>query len=158
MVPTPMPTHSTCGLECIVRSSSPPSSSSQPRKEKRCNPFAGMSITRIGSEESDDDLDHEHICKRVSQDLSFSRNLLVAHKTNCAATGDRDNFDESMGLFAEFLKDMPLPEEYSDKFDDRLTLNSSCFNELDNFLNLPQSHREEDNFWRTMYIMQQESQ
>ena len=135
---------------------SPPSSSSHQRKEKRGNPYAGMSITRIGSEESDEDLDHEHICKKVSEDLSISRGLLIGHKTS-RYTRQEDNVDESMALFADFMKDMPLPEDYCENFDGRLALNNTSFDDLDQLLNMPQRNPEEDNFWKTMYIMQQES-
>ena len=145
-----------CTSEVVCGFSTPPSSSSHQRKEKRGNPYAGMSITRIGSEESDDDLDHEHICKKVSEDLSFSRGLLVGHKTNCHI-GQEDNEDETMSLFADFMKDMPLPEDYSENFEGRLAINNTCFDDLDQFLTMPQLNPEEDNFWKTLYVMQQES-
>ena len=131
----------------------PCSSSSQRKTEKRSNPYAGMSITRLGSEDNED-MDHTHICKRVANEFAVTRNLLVSQSPPLSS----DN--ESMNLFANFLKDMPLPEDYSEKFDGRLIINTVSFDELNLFLDVApvsQAENSQSEFWKAMYIMQQES-
>lgn len=129
---------------------SAPSSSSSQRVEKRCRSFSGMSITRIGSEDGDDDSEHTHICKKISHDYESARNLLVSPPLNNL------NFDD---IFFNFLADMPLPEDYNDCQTKNLNSNGDAFCELDNFLKSTgaESTTNPSGFWDTMYIMEQES-
>jgi hypothetical protein len=135
-------------LETLTLSA--PSSSSSQRVDKRCRAFSGMSITRIGSEDGDDDSEHTHICKKVSNDYESARNLLVSPQLNTL------NFDD---IFFNFLADMPLPEDYSDSQDKTLETGSNAFGELDSFLKATDagSKSSPSSFWETMYIMEQES-
>jgi hypothetical protein len=108
-----------------------------------------MSITRIGSEDGDDDSEHTHICKRVSNDYESARNLLVSPPLNTL------NFDD---IFFNFLADMPLPEDYSENQTNTLETSDNAFYELDNFLKSTGATKSSpSDFWETMYIMEQES-
>jgi hypothetical protein len=109
-----------------------------------------MSITRIGSEDGDDDSEHTLICKRVSNDYESARNLLVSPALNTL------NFDD---IFFNFLADMPLPEDYSESQNKTLETNDNAFFELDNFLKSTGTETKSSpgGFWETMYIMEQES-
>ena len=171
---TPQPSKINCTLEAfsavtfldVPACTTASSSSSKANKTKRTNPYAGMSITRVGSEESDEDLDHLHICKRVSQEFNSARNLLLATVARPSQSSVTE-IDDSTSLFQDFMKDMPLPEGYSEKFDGRLSTNTACFTDLSSFLSAPtfsdscdldsDSCNIDADFWKTMYIMQQES-
>ena len=129
---------------------SAPSSSSR-KVDKRCRSFSGMSITRIGSEDGDDDSEHTHICKKVSTDFAAARNLLVSPKHTTPL-----NLEDA---FFNFLAEMPLPDGHDDRNNISSEMNNTSFFELDSFLKSSNLESESNTggFWETMYIMEQET-
>lgn len=132
------------------------SSSSTNGQQKRSRQYEGMSITRLESEEGEEDLEHTHICKKVSSHYATARNLLVSPKS-IAKSSVSLSFED---LFSNFMRDMPLPDGSTERVDDEQTKNGNMFHELSTFLDsegsLP-ANPNESGFWETLYIMEQES-
>ena len=133
-----------------------PSSSSTNVNNKRSRQYEGMSITRLGSEEGEEDLEHVHLCKKVSSHYATARNLLVPPKVKSKLTVNL-SFED---LFSNFMKDMPLPDGTTERFDDEQTKNGCMFHELSTFLDSEGSspaNSNESGFWETLYVMEQET-
>ena len=142
-------------LACEIKAT--PSSSSTSGHQKRPRQYEGMSITRLGSEEGEEDLEHIHICKKVSSHYATARNLLVSPKAKSKTTTVTLSFED---LFSNFIRDMPLPDGSTERHDDEQTKNGNMFHELSTFLDCEGSspaNSNESGFWETLYVMEQET-
>jgi hypothetical protein len=70
------------------------------------------SVASIGSEESVEDAEHLHLCKRISKDLSNLRSSLVSSNLLINKTSPTTLDEVAQRLFAEFVEDMVLPKAY----------------------------------------------
>ena len=129
------------------------------------------------STSGDDEAEEEQFTsavRRFSQNLAFSRSLLVVSDTD-QSDNDEDQSVVSQKLFQDFMYDMPLPEDFQD-FDTTgstspLSVNSELdFCELSNFLTssnsdvinedfdkLVNDNNFPTDFWSSLFIMDRES-
>lgn len=145
-----------CQPSLTCESEATPSSSSTSGNQKRSRSYEGMSITRLGSEEGEEDPEHTHICKKVSSHYASARSLLVSPRAKSKSTVNL-SFED---LFSNFIRDMPLPDVSTERFDDEQTKNGNMFHELNTFLDCEGSspaNSNEGSFWETLYVMEQET-
>lgn len=134
----------------------------------------GLSVADL-ADDSDEDCEHVHICKRVSLELQSARNLLIPKQEAIPSSGSNEVRDtRAHDLFLSFIKDMPLPDESESPLGDDTISSFDGFASLSDFLAGPTTRREfsesstvsdsssdedfyQEDFWQAIYVMHQEA-